>query len=139
VNSPVGLQTVHQRFIRTHMAETDHILEILLCLVTLVRGERTTPFTQAAPTISAPSIAGPLLAALSSGSAHSPQQTHISLAVLVLWRMTEDYAARALPEKGRAKAEQRLGEIVRCLPLHLVYKSLDSMFKEWKVEKKSGR
>jgi 20S proteasome subunit alpha 6 len=79
VNSPVGLQTVRQRFIRTHMAETDHILEILLHLVTLVRGERTTPFTQAAPTISAPSVAGPLLAALSPGSAHGPQQMHTYL------------------------------------------------------------
>lgn len=135
-NSPVGLQTERQRFVRTHMAETDHILEVLL---RLVRGERATPFTQAAPAISAPSVAGPLLAALSPGSAHGPQQTHVSLAVLALWRMTEDYAARALPEKGRADAEQRLGEIIRCLPSHLVYKSLDGMFKEWKVEKKSGR
>ncbi|KAF8267094.1 hypothetical protein EI94DRAFT_1771950 [Lactarius quietus] len=101
---------------------TDHILEILL---RLVRGERATPFTQAAPAISAPSVAGPLLAALSP--------------VLALWRMTEDYAAKALPEKGHAEAEQRLGEIIRCLPSHLVYKSLDGMFKEWKVEKKSGR
>ncbi|KAH8996970.1 hypothetical protein EDB86DRAFT_2803849 [Lactarius hatsudake] len=135
-NSPVGLQTERQRFVRTHMAETDHILEILL---RLVRGERATPFTQAAPAISAPSVAGPLLAALSPGSAHGPQQTHVSLAVLALWRMTEDYAAKALPEKGRAEAEQRLGEIIRCLPSHLLYKSLDGMFKEWKVEKKSGR
>jgi hypothetical protein len=77
--------------------------------------ERATPFTQAAPAISAPSVAGPLLAALSPGSAHGPQQTHVSLAVLALWRMTEDYAARALPEKGCAEAEQRLGEIIRCL------------------------
>ena len=135
-NSPVGLQTERQRFVRTHMAETDHILEVLL---RLVRGERATPFTQAAPAISAPSVAGPLLAALSPGSAHGPQQTHVSLAVLALWRMTEDYAARALPETGRTEAEQRLGEIIRCLPSHLVYKSLDGMFKEWKVEKKSGR
>jgi hypothetical protein len=40
----VGLQTERQR---THMAETDHILEILL---RLVRGEHATPFTQAART-----------------------------------------------------------------------------------------
>jgi len=32
------------------MVETDNVLEILLCLV---RGERATPFTQAAPAISA--------------------------------------------------------------------------------------
>ena len=136
VNSPVGLQTERQRFVRTHMAETDHILEILL---RLVRGERATPFTQASPAISAPNVAGPLLAALSPNSAHGSQQTHVSLAVLALWRMTEGYATKALQEKGRVEAEERLGEIIRCLPSHLLYKSLDGIFKEWKVEKKNGR
>ena len=135
-NSTVGLQTERQRFIRTHMVETDHVLEILL---RLVRGERATPFTQAAPAISAPSVSGPLLAALSSGSAHGSQQTHVSLAVLAVWRMTLDYAQKALQEKGHTEAEERLGEIIRCLPSHLLYKSLDGIFKEWKVEKKSGR
>ncbi|KAI0260918.1 hypothetical protein BC834DRAFT_830933 [Gloeopeniophorella convolvens] len=135
-NSPVGLHTERQRFIRTHMAETDHILEILL---RLVRGERATPFTQAAPAISPPSVAGPLLAALSPGSAHGPQQTHVSLAVLALWRMAGEYAEKALQEKGRAEAEERVSEIIRCLPSHLLYKSLDGIFKEWKVEKKNGR
>jgi 20S proteasome subunit alpha 6 len=118
------------------MVETDHILEILL---RLVRGERATPFTQAAPAISAPSVSGPLLAALSPGSAHGSQQTHVSLAVLALWRMTLEYAQKALQEKGPTQAEERLGEIIRCLPSHLLYKSLDGIFKEWKVEKKSGR
>jgi len=135
-NSTVGLQTERQRFVRTHMAETDNVLEILL---RLVRGERATPFTQAAPAISVPSVAGPLLAALSPGSAHGPQQTHVSLAVLAMWRMTLGYAQKALQEKGRTEAEERLGEIIRCLPSHLLYKSLDGIFKEWKVEKKSGR
>jgi 20S proteasome subunit alpha 6 len=53
--------------------------------------------------------------------------------------MTIEYALKALEEKGRAEAEGRLGEIIRCLPSHLLYKSLDGIFKEWKVEKKSGR
>ena len=39
-NSTVGLQTERQRFVRTHMVETDNVLEILL---RLVRGERATP------------------------------------------------------------------------------------------------
>jgi 20S proteasome subunit alpha 6 len=135
-NSTVGLQTERQRFVRTHMAETDNILEILL---RLVRGERATPFTQAAPAISPPSVAGPLRAALSPGSPHIAQQTHVSLAVLAVWRMTIEYALKALQEDGRTEAEGRLGEIIRCLPSHLLYKSLDGIFKEWKVEKKSGR
>ena len=136
VNSTVGLQTERQRFVRTHMVETDNVLEILL---RLVRGERATPFTQAAPAISAPSVSGPLLAALSPSSAHGSQQTHVSLAVLAVWRMTLEYAQKALQEKGRTEAEEHLGEIIRCLPSHLLYKSLDGIFKEWKVEKKSGR
>jgi hypothetical protein len=41
-NSTVGLQTERRRFVRTHMADTDNILEILL---RLVRGECATPFT----------------------------------------------------------------------------------------------
>jgi 20S proteasome subunit alpha 6 len=53
--------------------------------------------------------------------------------------MTMEYAVKALQEKGRTEAEGRLGEIIRCLPSHLLYKSLDGIFKEWKVEKKSGR
>ena len=135
-NSTVGLQTERQRFVRTHMVETDNVLEILL---RLVRGERATPFTQAAPAISAPSVSGPLLAALSPSLAHGSQQTHVSLAVLAVWRMTLEYAQKALQEKGRTEAEEHLGEIIRCLPSHLLYKSLDGIFKEWKVEKKSGR
>jgi 20S proteasome subunit alpha 6 len=136
--STVGLQTERQRFVRTHMAEaeTDNILEILL---RLVRGERATPFTQSAPAISPSSVAGPLRAALSPGSPHSAQQTHVSLAVLAVWRMTMEYAVKALQEKGRTEAERRLGEIIRYLPSPLLHKSLDGIFKEWKVEKKSGR
>ncbi|KAA1466011.1 hypothetical protein DENSPDRAFT_862187 [Dentipellis sp. KUC8613] len=137
VNSPVGTLTERQRFLRTHMTESDNILEILL---RLVRGERATPFSQSSPAISAPSISGPLLSALSQGSAHGAQQTHVSLAVLAMVRMAVEYAKRAVgEEKGKSEVEERVGEIIRCLPSHLLYKSLDGIFKEWKVEKKGGR
>jgi 20S proteasome subunit alpha 6 len=118
------------------MAETDNILEILL---RLVRGECATPFTQVAPAISPRSVAGPLRAALSPGSPHIAQQTRVSLAVFDVWRMTIEYALKALQEKGCTEADRRPGEIIRCLPSHLLYKSLDGIFKKWKVEKKSGR
>ena len=42
-------------------------------------------------------------------------------------------------EKGRAETEGRLGEITRSLPSHLLYKSLDGIFKEWKVEKSGSQ
>ena len=116
------------------MVETDNILEILL---RLVRGERST-FTQNAPR-APPSVSGPLLSAISPGSAHGAQQTHVSLAVLAIFRLTVDYAKKATGDKGKADVEERVGEIIRCLPSHLIYKSLDGIFKEWRVEKKGGR
>jgi len=132
-NSPVGVLTERQRFLKTHMTETDNILEILL---RLVRGERATPSYQSGQTMSASNVSGPLLSALSPGSAHGAQQTHVSLAVLALFRMTVEYAKKAAPDKGKVEAEERMGEIIRCLPSHLVYKSLDGIFKEWRVDKK---
>lgn len=136
VNSPAGQQNERQRFLKTHMTEPDNILEILL---RLVRGERATPFSQSAPSISAPSVSGPLLSAISPGSSHGAQQTHVSLAVLALFRMTVDYAKKSQGEKGKVEVEEKIGEIIRCLPSHLIYKSVDGIFKEWKVDKKGGR
>ena len=131
----MGLPVERQRFVRTHMTETDNILEILL---RLVRGERST-YTQTPSVISTPSVSGPLLAALSPGSAHGSSQTHVSLAVLAIFRLTVEYAKKAAPEGGKGEAEERVGEIIRALPSHLIYKSLDGIFKEWRVEKKGGR
>lgn len=135
VNSNVGVQSERQRFLRTHMTETDNILEILL---RLVRGERAS-YSQAAPVISAPSVSGPLLSALTPGSAHGAQQTHVSLAVLAIFRLAVEFAKKADGDEGKNEVEERVGEIIRCLPSHLIYKSLDGIFKEWRVEKKGGR
>ncbi|KAJ3498126.1 hypothetical protein NLJ89_g10261 [Agrocybe chaxingu] len=131
-NSPVGQLNERQRFLKTHMTDVDNILEILL---RLVRGERATPFSQSTPTISAPSVSGPLLSAF-QGSSHGAQQTHVSLAVLAMFRLTTEYATKASGDKGKVEAEERVGEIIRYLPSHLIYKSLDGIFKEWRVEKK---
>ncbi|OBZ71914.1 hypothetical protein A0H81_08263 [Grifola frondosa] len=84
-------------------------------------------------------VAGPLLAALSPESAHAAQQTHVSLAVLAIFRLAVEYAKKAAGEKGKGEAEERVGEIIRALPSHLLYKSLDGIFKEWRAEKKGGR
>ncbi|KIY45862.1 hypothetical protein FISHEDRAFT_48513 [Fistulina hepatica ATCC 64428] len=132
LNSPAGNTVERQRFLKSHMSETDNILEILL---RLVRGERATPFSQASTT-PASNFTGPLLSALSQGSAHAKQQTHVSLAVLAIFRMSVEYAKKAIGDGGKAEVEQRVGEIIRCLPTHLIYKSLDGIFKEWRVEHK---
>jgi 20S proteasome subunit alpha 6 len=115
------------------MTDTENILEILL---RLVRGERATAFSQSGPALTTPSVSGPLLSALSQGSAHGSQQTHVSLAVLAMFRMLMEYAKKAVGEKGKEEVEERVGEIIRCLPSHLIYKSLDGIFKEWRVDKK---
>lgn len=136
INSPVGVSTERQRFVKTHLTEEDNMLEILL---RLVRGERATPFSQSTPAISAPSVSGPLFAALSQSSSHGAQQTHVSLAVLALFHMSVDLARKVSGEKGKAEAGEKMSEIIRCLPSHLLYKSLDGMFKEWRAEKKGSR
>ncbi|KAH9912704.1 uncharacterized protein B0H18DRAFT_1052608 [Fomitopsis serialis] len=136
-NSNIGQQTERQRFLRTHMTETDNILEILL---RLVRGERSgTGFQQATPAVASPNLVGPLLTALSPGAAHGAQQTHVSLAVLAVFRLAVEYAKRVSPENGKHEVEERVGEIIRSLPSHLLYKSLDGIFKEWKADKKGGK
>jgi 20S proteasome subunit alpha 6 len=122
--------------LKTHMSEADNILEILL---RLVRGERATPHAHGTPSLSTNNVSGPLLAAFTEGSAHSTQQTHVSLAVLAMFRMTLDFAKRESGDKGVAEARERMNEIVRCVPTHLVHKSLDGIFREWKSDKKGNR
>ncbi|KAF5393885.1 hypothetical protein D9757_000284 [Collybiopsis confluens] len=132
-NSPVGALNERQRFLKTHLSETENILEILL---RLVRGERATAFSSSS-TISAPSVSGPLLSALGLATAHGSQQTHVSLAVLAMYQIGIEYATKSLGESvGKKEVDERIGEIIRCLPSHLIYKSLDGIFKEWRVDKK---
>lgn len=131
-NASAGAVTVteRQRFLKTHMTETENILEILL---RLTRGDRATAFTSTAPLAS--SITGPLFSALSS-SPHANQQTHVSLAVLAIYKMAQSFAEKAIGEEGKKEVDDQIGEIIRCIPSHLVHKCLDGMFKEWRVEKK---
>jgi len=58
---------------------------------------------------------------------------------LAIFRLAVEYARKVTPENGKGEAEERVGEIIRSLPSHLIYKSLDGIFKEWRVEKKGGR
>lgn len=134
-NSLVGAPNERERFVKTHMSEMDNLLEILL---RLVRGERaTSSFNTSGQSISMPSsVSGPLLSAMSTDSAHGAQQTHVSLAVLAIFRLATEYAAKLDGEKGKAAVNESVGEIIRCIPSHLIYKSLDGIFKEWRTEKK---
>jgi len=136
-NSSVGMPGERQRFLKNHMTRPDNVLEILL---RLVRGERATPFSQNSAQISGPSVTGPLLSAMEPTSYHAPQQTHVSLAVVAFVRLAEEFAELALGEgKGKTEVVESVGEIIRSLPHHLVYKSLDGMMKEWRSDKKHAR
>jgi 20S proteasome subunit alpha 6 len=123
------------------MSESDNMLEILL---RLIRGERATPisFSNTASSSSL-HLSGPLLTALSPNSPHASQQTHLTLAIVAMVRMAESFADQAMPSdegKGKREVDERVGEIIRCLPQHLLYKSLDGIFREWKdVKKRGGR
>lgn len=134
LESWAGANTERQRFLRTHMSETDNILEILL---RLVRGERASVSQNTG--VTAPNVSGPLLSALSQGSAHGGQQTHVSLAVLAIFRLAVEYAKKAVGDNGKNEVAERVGEIIRFLPMHLLHKSLDGIFREWKTDKKGGR
>ena len=116
------------------MSETDNTLEILL---RLVRRERASVSQNTG--VSVPNVSGPLLSAISQGSAHGAQQTHVSLAVLAIYRLALDNATKAVDDNGKGEAEKRVVEIIRFLPMHLLHKGLDGIFREWKTDKKSGR
>lgn len=78
-----------------------------------------------------------LTSALSENAFHAAQQTHVSLAILAMFRLTGEYA-EAAGEEARV-LEHRVGEIIRALPLHLVNKSLDFIFKDWwAAERRNG-
>lgn len=122
---------------KTHLSEAENVLEILL---RLVRGERATAHAQNGPNISPSSFQGPLLAAYDPSSVHASQQTHVSLAVAAVVKLAVEFAEKAIGEgKGKEHVNDRVGEIIRSLPSHLLYKSLDGMFKEWRADKKGGR
>ncbi|KAJ6627530.1 hypothetical protein B0H10DRAFT_1995068 [Mycena sp. CBHHK59/15] len=133
VASGAGTLTERQRFLKTHLTEIDNVIEILL---RLVRGDRSLPLVGSAQA-SVPPLTGPLLSALAPDSVHGTQQTHVSLAVLAMFRMTVEYAQKAGGDKGKTEVEERVGEIIRCLPPNQLHKSLDGIFKEWRVEKRS--
>lgn len=104
-------------------------MEILL---RLTRGERN-------PTASigtGPSSAyGPLATAIRSDSPYASHQTHVSLAILAMYRLTTDYA-----EQAGVKTEvlnDKIADIIKSLPTHMIHKSLDGLYKEWLAERKA--
>jgi len=133
-HSPIGPATERARFVNVHLkGHYDNIFEILL---RLVRGDNS---NSSRPTTGMQVYGSSLTSALSaSATFHAAQQTHVSLAVLALFRLAGEYAETAGEETK--VVEHRVGEIIRALPQHLVYKSLDGIFRDWwTAEKRNGR
>jgi len=53
-----------------------------------------------------------------------------------MYRLTTDYAAKAGEKKELL--EEKIGNIIKSLPVGMIGKSLDGMYKEWEVGKRDG-
>ncbi|EJD53922.1 hypothetical protein AURDEDRAFT_110617 [Auricularia subglabra TFB-10046 SS5] len=116
-SSSVGKQADRLAFVDEHMKDVRNILEVLL---RLVRSDRAAPFNARTEQQSAP-----LAAALPHGSGLANHQTHITLAILAVYKLAED---QALSTGTLATLTSHIGEIVRCIPQHLIHKSLDAIY-----------
>lgn len=123
-HSMVGPPKERRRFVTEHIkAHFDNVFEILLRIVRR-DGSQSNPAPPGSP----------LASALPANSIHASQQTHASLAVLSLYRLAAELAVLAGVD-GKT-LETRVGQLIRSLPQAQVYKSLDSMFKDWMAAQK---
>ncbi|KAG8896841.1 hypothetical protein FRC00_005200 [Tulasnella sp. 408] len=123
-HSMVGPPKERRRFVTEHIkAHFDNVFEILLRIVRR-DGSQSNPAPPGSP----------LASALPANSIHASQQTHASLAVLSLYRLAAEFAVLAGVD-GKT-LETRVGQLIRSLPQAQVYKSLDSMFKDWMAAQK---
>ncbi|PWN52495.1 hypothetical protein IE53DRAFT_409391 [Violaceomyces palustris] len=125
VKSFLGSCRERRRFIADTFMDGKGLVEIL---GRLVRGERSGGGGGGGASASTRSLtAGPLFQAASE-TAFASHQTHVSLAVLSLYALADEYAVSAgVPKQEVAK---RVGQILLGLPKHLVFKALDGLWKE---------
>ncbi|KAG8945439.1 hypothetical protein FRC04_000814 [Tulasnella sp. 424] len=123
-HSMVGPPKERRRFVTEHIkTHFDNVFEVLLRIVRR-DGSQSNPAPPGSP----------LATALPANSIHASQQTHASLAVLSLYRLAAEFAVLAGVD-GKT-LETRVGQLIRSLPQAQVYKSLDSMFKDWMAAQK---
>lgn len=58
-------------------------------------------------------------------------QTHSSLAVLAMFRLLQQTALKYGGKDVKREVEDQVRELVKCLPPHMINKSLDGMFQKW--------
>lgn len=117
--SVVGQQRDRQHFLQENHLESAAGLSELFAR--LVRGDRhmNTPPSKEL---------GAALQEAASASLFEGSQSFLSLSVLALLNILRSYSSQAI-EDGDA-VEQRLQDLVLCLPLHLTFRALDSLCKE---------
>jgi hypothetical protein len=103
------------------MQHPDNIVEVLL---RIIRGDARVDRPHHIPPPLQPPAVSKLARQLEAP--YPSHQTHVSLATLHLYRLALSLAG---PE-GKAEVERKVGEIVRALPYHLIFRVLDSMAKE---------
>jgi 20S proteasome subunit alpha 6 len=113
------------------LTATNDAADLLEILLRLARGDRN-------PTYGGGSGGGggfgSLSAAVKPDSPFASHQTHVSLAVLQMYRLTMAYADKA--GEGEAVRE-KVEDIVRSLPVGMIQRSLDGLFREW-AERRSA-
>jgi 20S proteasome subunit alpha 6 len=121
-SSSFGTTSKRETFTSSLISEPYDLLEILL---RLTKGDRSAPTLGHVP----------LATAIRSDSPYASHQTHVSLAILAMYRLTTDYAAKA-GEKSEVVTE-KIGDIIKSLPSGMITKSLDGMFKEWDAKSRN--
>ena len=102
------------------MQKVENRLEVLL---RLIRDEK--PGRSSSNSSQAHSVAS---LARSLEAPYPQLQNNLSLATFSLFKLAMEIAETS--GTGRDMVERRVGDIIRALPYHLVFKSLDSMAKE---------
>lgn len=126
-SSGVGSLTKRTEFTSSLLSEPYDLLEILL---RLARGDRNPSLsTHQGSGGSGSGTGSSLTAAMRTDSPYASHQTHVSLAILAMYRLTTDYAAKA-GEKSEV-VNEKIGDIIKSLPSGMIARSLDGMFKEW--------
>ena len=113
-SSSLSSSQTRSKFIASLLSEPADLLEILL---RLTRGDRNPP------------VPLPLASAIRADSPFATHQTHVSLAILAMYRLTTDYATQAGIEAE--VVNEKIGDIIKSLPSGMIIRSLDGMFKEW--------
>lgn len=80
-----------------------------------------------------------LQAAVGSDPSLLINQTHSSLAVLAMFRVLQQTALKYGGDEAKKDVEGKIKEIVKCLPQHMINKSLDGMFQKWSATQNNAK